>query len=107
METGEPIHVHPSKEPFESSLGITLESSVPWPHYLYIVGTIYIDETTHPLSHKVLDRAVLIDVTDINLDLLFDSMAAETDQAWSVGRCREILTNVQSILREYQLPFRL
>lgn len=35
---------------------------------LYIVGTVNMDETTHPFSKKVLDRANTIEFVEINLD---------------------------------------
>jgi len=38
------------------------------PDNLYIVGTVNMDETTHPFSKKVLDRANTIEFSEINLD---------------------------------------
>ena len=37
------------------------------PRNLYIIGTINIDETTNPVSDKVLDRAVVLDMSAIDL----------------------------------------
>lgn len=37
------------------------------PDNLYIVGTVNMDETTHPFSKKVLDRANTIEFSEINL----------------------------------------
>ena len=34
---------------------------------VYIVGTVNVDETTHPFSRKVLDRAMTIELFDVNL----------------------------------------
>lgn len=36
------------------------------PPNLYIVGTVNMDETTHPFSPKVLDRAFTIELTDVD-----------------------------------------
>ena len=49
MESGEPIF-----------LGGTPPESLPWPSNLFLIGTVNIDETTHPLSPKVLDRAFVL-----------------------------------------------
>ncbi len=38
------------------------------PGNLYIIGTVNMDETTHPFSKKVLDRANTIEFTDVQLD---------------------------------------
>ena len=38
------------------------------PQNLMVVGTVNMDETTHPFSRKVLDRANSIEMNDINLD---------------------------------------
>ncbi|MYL29716.1 DUF3578 domain-containing protein [Halobacillus halophilus] len=40
------------------------------PSNLYIVGTVNMDETTHPFSKKVLDRANTIECNDVHLDTL-------------------------------------
>jgi len=41
------------------------ELSLPW--NLMIVGTVNVDETTHPFSRKVLDRSFAIDFNDVDL----------------------------------------
>lgn len=38
------------------------------PNNLYIIGTVNMDETTHPFSKKVLDRANTIEFNEINLN---------------------------------------
>ncbi|ELK47859.1 DUF3578 domain-containing protein [Bacillus sp. SB49] len=40
------------------------------PSNLYIIGTVNMDETTHPFSKKVLDRANTIECNDVHLDNL-------------------------------------
>lgn len=47
--------------------------SVDWlnlgiPDNLYLVGTVNMDETTHPFSRKVLDRANTIEMNEVHLD---------------------------------------
>lgn len=46
------------------------------PGNLYIIGTVNMDETTHPFSKKVLDRANTLEFNEINL-MNFDSMISE------------------------------
>jgi hypothetical protein len=38
-----------------------------FPDNLYVVGTVNMDETTHPFSRKVLDRANAVEFSDIRL----------------------------------------
>jgi len=42
-------------------------ASLKWPQNLYLFGTVNVDETTLPISDKVLDRAQVIDTSDIDL----------------------------------------
>ena len=43
------------------------------PENVYIVGTVNMDETTHPFSRKVLDRANSIELNKVNLDWVNES----------------------------------
>jgi 5-methylcytosine-specific restriction enzyme B len=42
--------------------------SVPWPTNLFVGGTVNMDETTHPFSDKVLDRAFTLEFWDVDLE---------------------------------------
>lgn len=42
-------------------------SGLGWPDNLYLVGTVNMDETTHPFSKKVLDRANTIEFSEVDL----------------------------------------
>ena len=42
-------------------------AELPLPANLYITGTVNVDETTNPVSDKVLDRAVVIDMSMVDL----------------------------------------
>lgn len=106
METGESLQIHTQATPVMTSLGFPLGRRVKWPRNLFIVGTINIDETTHPLSHKVLDRAVFIDMSEIDLGQLLNSMEGEDDDLkWSVGKCGKVLTGVYDVLKAHDMPF--
>ncbi|MDB4932554.1 MAG: hypothetical protein JWM10_5038, partial [Myxococcaceae bacterium] len=60
MESGAPIDLHGRAEPVSASdrSGV-VPSSLRFGANVFVLGTINVDETTHPLSAKVLDRAWL------------------------------------------------
>ncbi|MHA4217501.1 McrB family protein [Bacillus cereus] len=51
------------------------------PLNVYIIGTVNMDETTHPLSKKVLDRANTIEFNTVNLDYFNFLMDIEEKEA--------------------------
>lgn len=63
------------------------------PSNVYIIGTVNMDETTHPLSKKVLDRANTIEFNTVNLDYFNFLMDIEEKEA-------EIVSN-RSLATEY------
>lgn len=63
METGGRINLHSEGVMFDG-----IPSYVPYPKNLAIIGTVNMDETTHGLSDKVLDRAFTVEFWDIDLD---------------------------------------
>jgi len=67
IETGEPLQLHSNGVPLEGSNGTSIPAQLPAPVNLYITGTINIDETTNAVSDKVLDRAVVIDMSAVDL----------------------------------------
>lgn len=66
MESGHPIQLHSSSVPLEGSTGGEIRAEVAFPPNLFLTGTINVDETTNPVSDKVLDRAVTIDMSAID-----------------------------------------
>lgn len=63
METGGQIDLHSQDDDVDE-----IPSSVLYPRNLLIIGTVNMDETTHGLSDKVLDRASVIEFWDIDTD---------------------------------------
>ncbi|PEL97505.1 MrcB family domain-containing protein [Bacillus wiedmannii] len=63
------------------------------PSNVYIIGTVNMDETTHPLSKKVLDRANTIEFNTVNLDYFNFLMDIEEKEA-------EVVSN-RSLETEY------
>jgi 5-methylcytosine-specific restriction protein B len=67
IETEEPLQLHSSGIPLEGTTGSSIPAELPLPRNLYVTGTINIDETTNTVSDKVLDRAIVIDMSAVNL----------------------------------------
>ena len=67
IETGEKLQLHSNSVPLEGSTGVSIPAELALPPNLYLTGTINIDETTSTVSDKVLDRAVVIDMSDVNI----------------------------------------
>ena len=63
METGDYLHLHRQDETFKG-----MPARIRYPSNLVIIGTVNMDETTHGLSDKVLDRAFTIEFWDIDLE---------------------------------------
>ncbi|NUQ72830.1 MAG: ATP-binding protein [Polyangiaceae bacterium] len=66
METGKGLVLHASAGPVNE-----IPPRVAWPSNLHIAGTVNMDETTHPFSDKVLDRAFTFEFWDVNLEGYF------------------------------------
>lgn len=67
IETGEKLQLHSNSVPLEGSTGVSIPAELALPPNLYLTGTINIDETTSTVSDKVLDRAVVIDMSDVDI----------------------------------------
>ena len=67
IETGENLKLHSNSVPLEGSTGTSIPAELALPPNLYLTGTINIDETTSTVSDKVLDRAVVIDMSDVDI----------------------------------------
>jgi len=107
MESRRPsLHLHSSSIPYEGSTGGEILSDIPFPPNVYLIGTINIDETTHPVSDKVLDRATVIDMSTVDLDGYLDKLRIEDlSLTASIDVCRPILVAVLSRLAPEGLGF--
>jgi MoxR-like ATPase len=63
METGDTIHLHAEGDYFDG-----IPAALAYPRNLILIGTVNMDETTHGLSDKVLDRAFVLEFWDVDLD---------------------------------------
>lgn len=76
-----------------SSPPLLPQAEAPWcdvvlPDNVCIVGTVNMDETTHGFSRKVLDRAFVIELADVDLSLVQEIDAAVASSPWSQDRWR-------------------
>src|ERR1700693_450911 len=67
METQGTLQLHSNGVPLEGTTGTSIRAELPLPSNLFIVGTINVDETTNPISDKVLDRASVIDMSAVDV----------------------------------------
>lgn len=63
MESGEPLRLHNEGDAFDG-----VPAQIPYPSNLAFIGTVNMDETTHGISDKVLDRAYTLEFWDIDLE---------------------------------------
>ncbi len=60
MESGNAV-------PLDTRGDASIPRTVRWPQNLFLFATVNVDESTHRLSDKVLDRAQVVDTSDIDL----------------------------------------
>jgi 5-methylcytosine-specific restriction enzyme B len=58
-----------------------IPANIYWPHNLFIIGTVNMDETTYPFSDKVLDRAFTFEFWDVDLDAWREKVGPRTSEA--------------------------
>jgi 5-methylcytosine-specific restriction protein B len=106
VETGEPLHLHSSGVPLEGSTGTSIPAELPIPANLYVTGTINIDETTNGVSDKVLDRAIVMDMSSVDLGGFLNQLE-DREPALKAGgdACRAHLLGAHRIMAEHSLGF--
>jgi hypothetical protein len=106
VETGESLQLHSSGVPLEGSTGTSIPAELPLPSNLYITGTINIDETTNPVSDKVLDRAHVIDMSAVDLaGFLADLEAREPALGVARAACEGHLLAAHRLMAAHGLGF--
>jgi hypothetical protein len=99
METEGAVQLHSEGEMFD---GIPRE--IRYPRNLVLIGTVNMDETTHGLSDKVLDRAFVHEFWEIDLDAYPRWGKRKIDLA-DESRARDILTALMKGLSPARLHF--
>jgi len=106
IETGEELQLHSRGVPLEGSTGTSIPAALPIPSNLYIIGTVNIDETTNPISDKVLDRALVIDMSAVDLSgFLTGLQAREPALAPAITGCQKHLLTAQWVMAAHGLGF--
>lgn len=99
METGGQIELHAQDDDVDE-----IPPSVPYPSNLLIIGTVNMDETTHGLSDKVLDRAAVIEFWDIDTDT-YPGWATSGLESEQVAELKLILKRLGGALSPARLHF--
>lgn len=99
METGGDIEFHALGDEVGD-----VPARIPYPENLVLIGTVNMDETTHGLSDKVLDRASVIEFWDIDVDG-FPGWKTTRLDATGAALVREVLGALVKILRPVRLHF--
>ncbi|WLR57325.1 hypothetical protein LC048_10945 [Mesobacillus subterraneus] len=73
------------------------------PPNVYLLGTINVDETTHSISDKVLDRAFVMTLSDVDFDSYWNR--ADQDIKEVLGREFAMLKELHQMLLTYELHF--
>ena len=106
METGESLQLHSSSVPLEGSSGVSVPSNLPLPRNLYLIGTINVDETTSSMSDKVLDRAIIIDMSNVDIGSYLAELAVqESELSDVVAETGNRLVAVQKTMAAHGLGF--
>lgn len=106
IETCNDLSLHSNSVPLEGTTGTSIRAELPFPENLFIIGTVNVDETTTPISNKVLDRASIIDMSSVDIPGFVGSLQLRvSDLASACNACSEILTNTHNLLSPHGLGF--
>ncbi len=106
LETESALQLHSNGVPLEGTTGTSIRAELPLPRNLFIVGTINIDETTNPVSDKVLDRASVIDMSAVDLPGFLNALEARQPELKAARAAVEAkLTEVHGLMQAQGLGF--
>jgi 5-methylcytosine-specific restriction protein B len=106
METQGYLHLHSEEIAYEGPGGASIPSELKLPSNLFIIGTINVDETTNPVSDKVLDRASVIDMSSIDMPGFMLSLEGRHQELKSARvACEGKLTEVHELMQKHGLGF--
>lgn len=106
METEGYLRLHSEDIAYEGSRGMSIPSELKLPDNLFIIGTINIDETTNPVSDKVLDRASVIDMSSVDVPGFLVSLERRHPDLKDARDASEAkLTEVHALMQQYGLGF--
>lgn len=99
METGDGIRLHAEDDVFDG-----VPRTLPYPPNLVLIGTVNMDETTHGLSDKVLDRAFVLEHWDVDLDG-YPRWSRPGLESAQVQKARAVLADLMAALSPVRLHF--
>ena len=106
IETGGSLQLHSNNVPLEGTTGSSVRAEIPLPSNLYIVGTINVDETTNPVSDKVLDRATVIDMSVVDAAGFVTSLIDRYPELEAArDASQDKLLEIHSLMREHGQGF--
>lgn len=106
METKGALQLHSNGIPLEGTTGASIRAELPLPPNLFIIGTINVDETTNPVSDKVLDRASVIDMSMVDVPGFLTSLEAQHPDLKNARVATEAkLTEIHQLMQPHGLGF--
>jgi hypothetical protein len=106
METQGRLQLHSNSVPLEGTTGTSIRAELPLPVNLFIIGTINVDETTNPVSDKVLDRASVIEMSAVDVPGFLASLEARFPKLKDAREASEPkLVEIHGLMQQYGLGF--
>lgn len=106
IETGGALQLHSNSVPLEGSTGTSVRAELPLPPNLYIIGTINIDETTNPVSDKVLDRASVIEMSTVDIEGFLTSLCGRFPElAAACALAKDKLMEIHALMQPHGMGF--
>jgi 5-methylcytosine-specific restriction protein B len=99
METGDAVQLHTEGDIFDG-----VPRAIPYPRNLVLIGTINMDETTHGLSDKVLDRAFVHEFWNIDV-ASYPRWGTRQIEPANEDRARVVLVSLMKALSPARLHF--
>lgn len=96
---------------FHSTYAKLMEEGLRIPRNLIVVGTVNMDDTTYQFSRKVIDRAMTIEMNEVNLDNMFDTEKPDAlsyrenvvDKSWFFAPFAQSNVALQQMSEEHEL----
>lgn len=82
---------------------VDIPKSIKIPPNLYVIGTVNVDETTHTISDKVLDRAFVMTLNEVDFPTFWEGYNEEVKLKLQMEY--DFLTRIHSILKPSHLHF--
>jgi len=106
IETQGYLKLHSEDSAYEGSRGMFIPSELKLPANLFIVGTINVDETTNPVSDKVLDRASVIDMSAVDVPGFLAALEGRYPKLKDARAASEAkLIEIHGLMQQYGLGF--